>query len=312
MEQVARVMAPEAVVMAPEVVERELVEAAFAASRAFHALPEEAKAALAMDSAPRHAGEVRAGCGYLHEGQYKLPARSQANYNSAFVVKRECGPRDILLSRMPWPDERAATKLAGFRATVERYCDAMESLAVRMLPIYAVALGLEKDFFSSAFQRPLYRLRLSRYPPTKAGEYGINPHVDTSFFTILKPSAPGLVVQVANAADPAADAATTAAAAAAQAVGSPRWVRVPFSEGGDSFFIVNFGELLSQVTNDSWPATRHYAINGTHGERHALPFFFNATPTYRMAVVPSCCSEDNPPRHPPTSYLEGQGVAQGE
>jgi len=86
--------------------------------------------------------------------------------------------------------------------------------------------------------------------------------------------------------------------------------------------VVNFGELLSQVTNDAWPATRHYALSAVDGTadgvdrdsspRFALPFFFNATPTHRMAVVPTCCSEDNPPRHPPASYLEGQGVQQGE
>lgn len=32
----------------------------------------------------------------------------------------------------------------------------------------------------------------------------------------------------------------------------------------------------------------------------------------RSQVVPSCCSETNPARYPPTSYLDGQGVAQGE
>lgn len=210
---------------------------------------------------------------------------------------------------MPWPDEQRHQRLVGFRETVEAYCGAMEALAKRMLPVYAVALGLRPSYFEDAFQAPLYRLRLSLYQPTPPGEYGINPHVDTSFFTILRPSGPGLVVHSGA---------------------SGGWVRAP-SRDDDDAFIVNFGELLSQITNDTWPATRHYALHTPvtvrasttqrnedpqppcePPPRMALPFFFNATPTHRMAVLPTCCDADHPPKYPPLSYLEGQGVAQGE
>lgn len=297
-------------------VPRAAVDDAFDAAVRFHRLPDEQKEALAMDAAPARPGEVRAGCGYLREANTKLPARPKPNMNAAFVVKRECGPRDVTLEKMPWPDEVGACAAAsGFRTAVEAYCGEMERLARSMLPVYATALGLAPDFFDGAFEQPLYRLRLSRYAPTPPGEYGINPHVDTSFFTILRPSAAGLVVQTRGG-------------------GRSGWVRAPFR--GDDSFVVNFGELLAQVTNDTWPATRHYALNGAgavdvadgpegdpdragaaardgdDGARYALPFFFNATPTHRMAVVPTCCSAENPPRYPPTSYLEGQGVLQGE
>ena len=60
-----------------------------------------------MDTPPAREGEVRAGCGYLREANKKLPARAKPNMNAAFVVKRECGPRDVTLDRMPWPDEAA-------------------------------------------------------------------------------------------------------------------------------------------------------------------------------------------------------------
>ena len=39
--------------------------------------------------------------------------------------------------------------------------------------------------------------------------------------------------------------------------GGAGWVRAPHRDGA---FVVNFGELLSQVTNERWPATRHYAV----------------------------------------------------
>ena len=201
----------------------------------------------------------------------------------------------MTLEKMPWPEEE---ELTGFRNVVERYCAAMESLALKMLPIYAVALGLRPSWFKDAFTSPLYRMRLSSYGPTPRGEYGINPHVDTSFFTILAPSGPGLVVQSQKRA----------------AAGGSGWLRAPHHEG---LFVINFGELLAQISNDRWPATRHYAVipaDTLVGEdsRISLPFFFNATPTHRMEVLPTCCSADDPPRYPPLSYLEGQGVAQGE
>jgi len=291
------------------------ISSTFDAARRFHDLPEDVKRDLAMDSE-----SGRAGVGYLAEKHTKLPARDRPNMNSSFVVKNECGPRQMTLDRMPWPDEEVHTSVSGFRGCVTRYCSEMEALAKRMLPIYAVALGLDPDYFSDAFTEPLFRLRLSKYAQTAAGEYGINPHVDTSFFTILRATAPGLVIQLPHAAG---------------------WARVP-QMGKEDAFIVNFGQLLRQVTNDSWPATRHYVLNHvstsdpnthtTHDHtrrqqtadstelqtderdelRFALPFFFNANPMHQMAVVPTCCSDTNPPKYPPLSYLDGQGVAQGE
>ena len=79
--------------------------------------------------------------------------------------------------------------------------------------------------------------------------------------------------------------------------------------------LVNSGELLRMLTNDTWLATRHYAIppaSGSAKRRFSIPFFFNATADYKMAVVPSCCDESHPAKYPPTSYLDSQGVAQGE
>ena len=53
------------------------------------------------------------------------------------------------------------------------------------------------DFFSEAFIDPLFRLRMTHYPSVEAdidNPFGIAPHVDTSFFTILAQDKPGLTV----------------------------------------------------------------------------------------------------------------------
>lgn len=260
---------------------RELLDQAFACARAFHALEQSIKDKLTMDQPGWPVG-----VGYLPVKNRKLPARDKGNLNESIVFKRD---HEIDLDDNQWPAE---TELPGFRNTIESYATAIEALAKRLLPIYARALGLDKTFFAEAFTRPLYRMRLTRYPimPDKAAdEYGISPHVDTTFFTILAQNSPGLVI-----------------------FSEPRqcWIHAPVVENA---FIVNTGELLKQWTNDRYLSVKHFADNNT-GEtsRYSIPFFFNATPDYRMHCIPTCCDADNPPKYPPFSYLESQGVVQGE
>ena len=268
------------------------IAAGFAAADIYHALPLAAKLEHQMDTTG-----FPSGTGYLPLANWKLPKPQKPNLVEAFVVKREHGPRNVTLDKMPWP--RALGER--FRADVERYAAAMEALAMRMLPIYARALDLPYDYWEPAFRSPLWRLRLNRYPPKLDGyeekEFGISPHVDTSFFTILAQGAPGLCVhdQKRN-----------------------QWLRAPVIPGA---LLVNTGELLRSITNDTWLATRHYALHapseskgvGEHQQqRLSIPFFFNATADFKQAVVPSKVTADCPAKYPPTSYLDGQGVVQGE
>ena len=266
----------------------DLLNEAYAAAEAFHGLPELEKLEYEMDNRCK-VGDVGGG-GYLREANRKLPARNKANFNESFLIKREHGPRSITLDRMPWPRSAHAFDGGAFRDTVTRAAAAFESLALALLPLYAEALALDPDYFEPSFESPLFRMRLSRYAPTPAGEFGINPHVDTSFFTLLATTdATGLVVFSHQ---------------------RNEWVRVQHTPGA---LIVNTGETLSRITNDRWPATRHYALNALHSgaSRYSIPFFFNPTATAKMHVVPTCC-QDCDAKYAPVSYLEGQGVAQGE
>jgi isopenicillin N synthase-like dioxygenase len=75
---------------------------------------------------------------------------------------------------------------------------------------------------------------------------------------------------------------------------------------------VNTGELLRSITNDTWLATRHYALHppaaggeGGGGRRFSIPFFFNATADFRQAVVPTTVSADRPAKYPPGSNRQG-------
>merc|ERR1711971_288154 len=253
-------------------------EATSEASRRFHTkLQKDQKEAMAFGSR---------GVGYLRINSRLLPKREKGNMNEAFIVKQEPGPRNITLDSNPFPKESA---LPGFKAQVHRYASAMESLALSLLPVFATALDLNKNFFETAFKSPMFRLRLSHYPPANpdTDQYGIAPHTDTSFLTLLAQDQEGLVVSSP----------------------SGRWTRVPNCPG---LLVVNTGELLRQWANDCVSSTPHFVVNLSEQSRYSLPFFFNCSPTHVMSCLPSCTSESRPPRYPAISFLQSQGVIQGE
>ena len=254
----------------------------FDAARDFHALPIEAKREILMDRPDWPVG----GVGYLPVKNRKLPARDKGNLNEAFIIK--CDHR-LEMKDNQWPDAEA---LPNFRETVEAYAVSLMTLGKRLLPIFATALEMPPAFFDAAFESPLYRLRMTRYPPvvgTPDDEFGIAPHVDTTFCTILAQDTPGLTIFSER---------------------RQQWIKAPLLENA---FIVNSGELLRQWTNDRFISVKHFANNNTgNTDRYSIPFFLNANSDYRMSCIPSCCGPGNPARYPPISYAESQAVVQGE
>lgn len=219
----------------------------------------------------------RRGQGFVSDGNRVLPKRHSANFNESFIVKRVFGE----LEDVPWPDDQP------FRDAVDSVAKDYEKLSMGLLPLYATALDLPSDYFAKYFEKPVYRMRFATYEPTPAGEFGISPHVDTSFFTLL--------------------ASTDYAGLVLWSAKKQKWLRAKHLKDA---LIINTGQILAQITNDTWLATRHYVIAKT--PRLSIPFFFNATGDVPLPVVPTKVDADNPPKYPPISYLGSQAAAQGE
>ena len=168
-------------------VETHLIDEMFTQTRRFHALPLEDKQAILMD----RPGWPTGGMGYLPVKNRKLPARDKGNLNEAFIIKCD---HHLGMEDNQWPDPGL---LPEFRSVVERYASAMTTLGKRLLPVFASALEMPPTFFDEAFEQPLYRLRMTHYPPvteSPGDEFGIAPHVDTTFCTILAQDRPGLTI----------------------------------------------------------------------------------------------------------------------
>lgn len=262
-------------------VPRELVDRVFAEAERFHALPLEVKLAL---KANRH------NIGYM---PYKSSVFRASRFydgeapdlNAAFFLRRDlpADHADVLAGRRfrgrnQWPDH-----LPGFRETLVAYLAQMEALASRLIPLYAAALGLPPDYFSEAFTDPMYILRLTHYPAGQVhipDQYGIAPHSDSSFMTLLAQNkVPGLSI----------------------CLPSGRWIDAPVIPGT---FVVNSGDNLHRWTNERFLSTPHRAINASGVERYAIPFFFDCNLDHVMDCLPTCQSPDNPPRYPPTTFAE--------
>jgi isopenicillin N synthase-like dioxygenase len=184
-----------------------------------------------------------------------------------------------------WPERPPAA-----RAVLTNYYREMSGLAQTLMHIFALALGLDEDFFDDKIDRHISRLRLRNYPaPLKAplpGQMRAGAHSDYGSLTILATEDRPGGLQVYNAAG--------------------EWVDVPAIPG---CLIVNLGDLLARWTNDRWVSTLHRVVNppvelAAQSRRQSLVFFHN--PNYDAPVVclETCLEAGAAPKYPPTTSGE--------
>lgn len=239
-----------------------LMAETFAAAARFHAQPEAAKLAVKINGAMQGYMPVRGST----TRSSALNTDRKPNENEAFFIKRTAEDDS---NAGQWPAE-----LPGFRETALRYYDAMDRLAQALLPLYARALGLAPDFFATLCDRPLTSLRLTHYPPCDYadGAFGIAPHTDSTFFTLLAQNeVPGLQIRTTDG----------------------QWIEAPVVPAS---FVVNTGDMLHRWTNGRFLSTPHRAFNTAKGPRYAIPYFFHPNPDTMIDCLPGCATPGEAPR----------------
>src|SRR5262249_24372985 len=190
---------------------------------------------------------------------------------------------DVLVNRRFRTVNQWPSALPGFRDIIVDYCDTMERLVQKMVRLYARALDLPAEYFDQPFKEPQYKLRMTHYPhqaDPPEDEFGIAPHTDTSFLTLLAPNdAPGLSIRTQGG----------------------KWIDPPAIPDA---YVVKGGQLLQRWTNDYYLATPHRAVNRSGGQRYALAFFCDSNIDWPVASVPTCVGPDKPPKYPTTHYTE--------
>lgn len=174
-----------------------------------------------------------------------------------------------------WPAEPVE-----FKDTWHEYMDVMGELSHDLMRLFALALGLEEDFYEDKFDRHVSSLVANYYPPQLApplpGQLRRGAHTDFGGLTILyqEDDLSGLQVHQADGG----------------------WRDVPPVPGS---FVVNIGDLMALWTGGRWVSTMHRVANpeeGNTSSRLSIPFFHQ--PNHDAVVEPMAG--------------EGQAVVAGE
>ncbi len=242
---------------------------------AFYRLPLERKLPLKMNAygvgyVPRR-GEL------LKTSPYYTGTK-KPDVCEALILQRDWGPGSETRQN-PWPDH-----LPLFRQAVQDFFEATEDLAIQMLPLYALALGLERDFFAHKFRKykALNALRVSYMPPDRLAddEFNVGPHTDGSFMTLLATS-DQLGLEILSP--------------------SGRWLKMPLIPNA---FVVNAGDLLTRWSNGRVRSTPHRVINTSGQDRYSIPLFVQPTAHTLIDCLPTCCGPDHPPQEPPIACVD--------
>ena len=123
----------------------------------------------------------------------------------------------------------------------------------RMLPPFAVALGMPEDFFAPFFANEAHaNLRFLHYPPQRHERrhtFGTAPHTDNSFMTALaRTDVPGLAIRLP----------------------SGEWFPPPVIPGT---FLINLGNIMRRWSNDRFLSTPHGVINESGTDRYSIAYF---------------------------------------
>jgi isopenicillin N synthase-like dioxygenase len=251
-------------------VDEELVSRLAAAGRAFFDLPDEEKRTLAE-------GEPTPG----------LPAYRPLRTESLAASLGERTPADLKES-LDWgpavPGHGWPARPADLRGLCEAYFAEVAGLGERLRRLFALALGLEEDWFEQAFRGHSSSMRLINYPQPEGGvepgQLRAGAHTDYGCMTILRTEdAPGGLQVQTRAGD---------------------WVDVHAVPGS---FVVNLGDMMARWTNDRWQATLHRVAvppaDAGGSRRQTIVFFHDPRADAVIECIPGC----GEPRYEPVTAL---------
>ncbi|MBZ0224088.1 MAG: isopenicillin N synthase family oxygenase [Dokdonella sp.] len=248
------------------------IDGAYAAFKAFFALPTEVKMRYHLAGG----GGAR---GYTPFGVETAKGSQYPDLKEFWHIGREI-PRDSRYAQVMAPNVWPA-EVPEFHARGHGLFQALDALGSRVLRALALHIGLAENFFDDKTDCGNSILRPIHYPPITAPEVPnvrSGAHEDINLITLLVgASAQGLQVL------------------------SRKGEWVPFTADADTI-VVNIGDMLQRLTNHVYPSTTHRVVNppGAAGRepRYSVPFFLHPNPDFIIDALPSCISADNPNRYP--------------
>ena len=232
------------------------IDGAFAAAAAFFRLPLDTRLQIRIDKHNR---------GYAPMHQTVYPGNLPDLKESFNVGTKLTADDPDVKAGKPLHGVNRWPELPGFRTAVEAYFDAVMALGDRMLGPLALCLGLTPSELRARYTKPIAFMRLFHYPPTTnvaQNEFGAAEHKDYGFLTILaQDSTGGLEVRSPDG----------------------ELVLAPPRPGN---FIVNAGDMLSEITAGTIRSAPHRVINRAGIGRYSIPFFYDPDFDARFDSLP--------------------------
>ncbi len=270
-------------------VPEDLIDATRTVSAEFFALPKEEK----LRSKRPADDQVR---GYSAVGNEALAASLGDETPPDLKESLSIGPTDVPLDDPYYTNDQAGPHFApnvwppapvALRETWTRYFAAMETLATRLMRIFALALDLPEHYFDSRVNRHISMFRVLNYPSQNDvpldRQLRAGAHSDYGSLTILRQENRPGGLQVRNL--------------------SGEWVDVPAVPGT---FVVNIGDLMAQWTNDLWISTVHRVVNpprdlAADSARMSLVFFHQPNYDAMVSCLDGCATPGRPAKYQPVS-----------
>jgi isopenicillin N synthase-like dioxygenase len=219
--------------------------------------------------------------GYTSKGKEHAKGRTTADLKEFYQIGQFVDDGDAIQEDYPdniWPQE-----VPEMQATAKEVYQTLEAAGIQLLQAIALYLGLDESYFDPHVHNGNSILRAIHYYPienpdkvpddaVRAAEHG-----DINLITLLMgASAEGLQVLRRDGA----------------------WIPITALPNQ---IIVNVGDMLARLTNDTLKSTIHRVVNpprellGT--PRYSIPFFMHPRAEMDLTCLPSCVSEDQPKKY---------------
>eukprot|EP00253_Pinus_taeda_P015562 PITA_15562 len=182
---------------------------------------------------------------------------------------------EILTVTNQWPQNPP-----GLREACEKYAEAMEKLAFRLVELISLSLGLPAEYFNSKFEEQTSIVRLNHYSPCPVPELtlGVGAHKDGGALTVLaQDDVGGLQVKRKDG----------------------EWIGV---KPMPNSFVINVGDCMQVWSNGKYESVEHRVVVNEKKERFSFPFFLIPSHYVMMGPVPELVNEKNPPRYKEFSW----------
>ncbi|WP_174286732.1 isopenicillin N synthase family oxygenase [Sphingomonas bacterium] len=259
-------------IVADHGVPTDLIERAWAQTRALFALPDAEKRGYFVEGG----GGAR---GYTPFRTEIAKGASAVDLKEFWHIGRELADDHRFAGQMApniWPIQPQ-----GFRDTFVELFAAFDAAGDRLLSAIARHLVLTPDWFDPAVKDGNSVLRLLHYPPIATDAEGVRAgaHEDINLITLLLGAEEAGLELLDRQ--------------------SGRWLSIKPPEGA---MVVNVGDMLQRLTNDMLPSTTHRVVNPPPERRghsrYSMPFFLHPAPDFLIETLPGCVTATNPDRYP--------------